>query len=136
MKRILAIDFGLKRCGIAVTDPLCTFASPLETVSSIDLMHFLAEYFVKNRVETVVIGMPKQFNNEASEIEPNILLFIEAFEKKFPKIKTERVDERFTSKIASQTLFLAGAKKKDRQKKENIDKVSAAIILQSYLETI
>lgn len=133
MGRILAIDFGLKRTGIAVTDNLKMIANPLETVASENLISFLKSYCEKEKVETFVIGAPKRMNNQSSDIEQNILLFIDHLKKVFPKVKIERQDERFTSKLAFNAMITGGLKKKDRQNKETIDKLSATIILQSFL---
>jgi putative holliday junction resolvase len=135
MGRILAIDYGEKRCGIAVTDSLKMIANALQTVESKELMIFLKNYFQKEAVETVVIGEPKRMSNEPSSIAPKIEKFISDFKKLFPEIKVERVDERFTSKMAFQTMIDAGLKKKDRQNKALVDTISATIILQSYLES-
>lgn len=136
MGRILSIDFGLKRTGLAVSDILKMTAQPLETVSSENLMIYLKEYCNAEQVETFVIGLPNSLQNEALPIEENIQLFIQALKKEFPLIKVERQDERFTSKIAMQSMVTGGMKKKNRQKKENLDKISAVLILQSYLERI
>ena len=134
MGRILAIDYGRKRTGLAVTDPLQIIANKLETVRTHDLMNYLEEYFKKETVDTVVVGYPTDMKNEASESIRYINPFLKNFQKKFPSVKLELVDERFTSKIAFQTMIDAGLKKKDRQNKGLIDAVSATIILQFYLE--
>lgn len=135
MGRILAIDYGEKRCGIAVTDPLKIIANGLQTVDTKELIIFLKKYFQKESVETVVVGEPKRMSNEPSSIAPKIEKFILEFKKSFPTIHVERVDERFTSKMAFQTMLDAGLKKKDRQNKALLDTISATIILQSYLES-
>ena len=134
MARILAIDYGLKRTGIAVTDPLQIIATGLPTVETRSLLDFLTRYLSVEKVETIVIGRPRQMNNTASETEPEIARFINQLKQKLPDYNIERYDERFTSKIALQTIAGSGLKKKDRQNKALVDKVSATLILQSYLE--
>jgi putative holliday junction resolvase len=134
MGRILAIDYGRKRVGLAVTDPLQMIANKLTTISSHDIFDFLSDYFLKEKVDCVVVGYPVTLQNEPSESIRYINPFLKQFEKKFPNIKLVQVDERFTSKIAFQTMIDAGLKKKQRQDKELIDAVSATIILQYYLE--
>jgi putative Holliday junction resolvase len=133
MGKILAIDFGLKRTGIAITDASNIIASPLTTVDSIHLMTFLIETVKKENVTTIVMGDPKRLNNEATHITENVYLLKEALEKQFPTVKIELMDERFTSKMALQSMIDGGMKKKQRQEKGMIDQISAAIILQSYL---
>src|SRR5690606_36328876 len=133
MARILAIDFGEKRTGIAVTDPLQIIASGLTTVSTTELLEYLRDYVSKEEVELIVIGQPRRMNNEFSEVEQKIQHFINILNKELPQIAVTRVDERFTSKIAFQSMLDGGVKKKDRRKKELLDKVSATVILQSYL---
>ncbi|PKO97973.1 MAG: Holliday junction resolvase RuvX [Bacteroidetes bacterium HGW-Bacteroidetes-9] len=135
MGRILAIDYGQKRVGLAVTDEGQIIASPLTTVHSKDIISFLKDYLSKEKVELFVIGEPKQMNNTASESVRFIEPFVRLLVKEFPEIPVERVDERFTSMIAKRAILDMGAKKKDRQNKALIDTVSAAIILQSYLES-
>ena len=135
MGRILAIDYGLKRTGIAVTDPLQIIATALETVETSALTSFLKKYFQKEPVDEVVIGMPKKLNNEDSDTASEIRTFIERFKKNFPSLKILEVDERFTSSMAQQAMLTGGMKKKDRQVKGNVDKISATLILQSYLQT-
>lgn len=134
MGRILAIDYGRKRVGLAVTDPLQLIANKLTTVRTHDILDFLKDYFEKENVEKVIIGYPLQMNNEASEAVQYINPFLKRFQKLFPDMPIEQVDERFTSKMAFQTMLDAGLKKKDRQDKGTIDAVSATIILQSYME--
>ncbi|MBK6965428.1 MAG: Holliday junction resolvase RuvX [Bacteroidales bacterium] len=134
MSRILAIDYGQKRVGIAVTDEGQMIASPLTTVHSKDIISFLKEYVSKEKVELFVVGEPRQMNNQASESVRFIEPFVRLLVKQFPEIPVERVDERFTSMMAQRTILESGAKKKDRQNKALVDTVSAAIILQSYLE--
>ena len=133
MGRILAIDFGKKRTGIAVTDELQIIASGLTTVATDNLIDFLKEYISKENVELFIIGKPKQLNNEDSESEALILPFLEKLTKEIPSIPFQRVDERFTSKMAFQTMIDSGLTKKQRQNKSLIDEISATIILQSYL---
>ncbi|MBP6090385.1 MAG: Holliday junction resolvase RuvX [Crocinitomicaceae bacterium] len=133
MGKILAIDFGLKRTGIAITDASNIIASPLTTVDSIQLMTFLIDIVKKENVTTIVMGDPKRLNNEATHITENVYLLKEALEKQFPSVKIELMDERFTSKMALQSMIDGGMKKKQRQEKGMIDQISAAIILQSYL---
>ncbi len=134
MGRILAIDYGRKRVGIAVTDPLQIIANSLTTVATKEIWDFLVEYFKKEHVECVVVGYPKQMNNTASEAVRYINPFLGRFKKLYPDMELKLVDERFTSKMAHQTMIDAGLKKKARQNKELVDTISATIILQSYLE--
>lgn len=133
MGRILAIDFGKIRTGLAVTDELQIIASGLTTVNTKELIPFLKEYISKESVELFVIGLPKQMNNEASESEALITPFIKKLESQIPSIPIKRIDERFTSKMAFQTMIDSGLKKKQRQNKALVDEISATIILQSYL---
>ncbi|PTX61930.1 putative Holliday junction resolvase [Kordia periserrulae] len=133
MARIVAIDYGKKRTGIAVTDELQLIASGLTTVRTHDLIPFLKDYVAKENVELFLVGEPKQMNNEASESEVLIQEFIRLLTKAIPTIPIKRVDERFTSKMAFQTMIDSGLKKKQRQNKGLIDEISATIILQSYL---
>ncbi|MBN8703733.1 MAG: Holliday junction resolvase RuvX [Bacteroidetes bacterium] len=134
MARILAIDYGTKRVGLAVTDNLQIIATGLSTIHSKDVIAFLKDYFKKEQVECVVVGEPKQLNNQSSESAKYIEQFIRLFAKEFPEMPIKRVDERFTSKIASRALVEGAYKKKDRQNKALLDEMSAVIILQSYLE--
>ncbi len=136
MPRILAIDYGSKRVGLAVTDPLQMIASGLTTVHSKDLIQYLEDYLKKEQVECIVVGEPKTLMNEASNSARFIEPFVKHLTKKFPSIKIERYDERFTSALAQQAMLLGGLKKKDRQNKETVDMVSATILLQDYLEFI
>ncbi|CAA0230359.1 Holliday junction resolvase RuvX [Tenacibaculum maritimum] len=133
MGRILAIDFGKKRTGIAITDDLQIIASGLTTVNTNELISFLKRYVQKETVELFLIGKPKQMDNTDSESEVLILPFIEQLSKEFPNLPIERVDERFTSKMAFQTMIDSGLSKKQRRNKALIDEISATIILQSYL---
>ena len=136
MGKIVAIDFGLKRTGVAITDASNIIASPLTTVDSVKLMGYLIALVEKEKVATIVIGDPKRLNNEATHITENVYLLKEVLEKQFPSLKIVLVDERFTSKIAFQSMLDNGMKKKQRQEKGMIDQISAAIILQSYLAQI
>lgn len=135
MGRILAIDYGMKRVGLAATDPLQLIANGLNTVSTAELMKFLTDYFARERVDCVVIGYPVQMNNTPSQSVRYINEFIKKFLKRFPSIPIVQFDERFTSKMAFQAMIDGGLKKKQRQDKAMIDKVSATIILQSFLES-
>lgn len=134
MGRILAIDYGRKRVGIAVTDPGQMIASPLITVGAHEIFEFLLKYFEKEGIEEIVLGYPRNLNNEDSESLLYVKQFETAFRRKYPGITVHLVDERFTSSLAMDALVRGGMKKKDRQIKNNLDKVSAAIILQSFLE--
>jgi putative holliday junction resolvase len=136
MGRIVAIDYGQKRTGIAVTDELKIIATGLTTVRSMDVLTFLKDYARDNVVECFVVGEPKQMNYTASESSVFIEPFVKALKAAFPSIPVERADERFTSLLASRTIREAGLKKKDRQDKALVDTVSATIMLQSYMETV
>ena len=133
MPRLLAIDFGTKRSGIAITDELQIIASGLTTVDTKNLISFLKDYLAKEKVELFIIGEPKQMSNEVSESEAAILAFIEKLSNAIPEIPIKRVDERFTSKMAFQTMIDSGLKKNQRKNKALVDEISATIILQSYL---
>lgn len=135
MGRILAIDYGLKRTGLAVTDPLQIIATALETVETQALIPFLKDYFQKEKVDEVIIGLPKKLNNEDSDTASEIRKFIDRFKNNFPTMAIQEVDERFTSSIAQQAMISGGMKKKDRQVKGNVDKISATLILQSYMQS-
>lgn len=135
MSRILAIDYGKKRTGIAVTDPMQIIANGLTTVPTHTLMDFLMNYVQKEEVERIIIGHPKQMNNEDSENMKNIVPFMNQLKKKMPQMPVELVDERFTSVLAHQAMLTGGLKKKDRQNKALVDEISATIILQSYMES-
>ncbi|MFH1001509.1 MAG: Holliday junction resolvase RuvX [Bacteroidota bacterium] len=135
MGRILAIDYGQKRCGLAVTDELAIIANSLDTVSTKELFTFLSFYLKKEVVDVIVIGEPKQMNNQPSDAVKYINPFIGRLKKEYPLLKIERIDERFTSRMAFQTMIDAGLRKKARQNKALVDSISATIILQSYLET-
>ena len=134
MGRILAVDYGLKRTGLAVTDPLRIIATALDTVPTVDLVKYLTAYLQKENVDAFVVGMPKTLMNEDSEIAPQVRAFIEVLKKSFPEKPIHLADERFTSRMAMRTMIDGGMKKKDRQVKGNVDKISATIILQSFLE--
>ncbi|NHB67404.1 Holliday junction resolvase RuvX [Perlabentimonas gracilis] len=136
MGRIVALDIGRKRTGIAATDPLQIIANGIATVATAHLFDFFASYIQENPVELVVIGMPKQMNNEPSEAVKYIEPVINRFKKLHPQIPIKLVDERFTSKIAFQTMLDGGVKKMDRRDKAMVDTISATIILQSYLESL
>ena len=135
MARILAIDFGEKRTGIAVSDPLQMIANGLTTVETAHLEQFLVDYIAKESVERFVIGFPTTLRNEPAVVTAKITPFVEKLKQRFPTIPVELVDERFTSKIAFQTMIDGGLKKKARQNKGLIDQISATIILQTYLES-
>lgn len=136
MARIMAIDYGSKRVGIAVSDPLQIIATGLTTVHSKDVIEFLKKYTLKEPVECIVVGEPKRLNNEPSDSARFIDPFVVHLKRSFPGIKVERLDERFTSKMAFQTMIDSGLKKKDRQNKELVDEISATIILQDYMSRI
>lgn len=135
MSRILAIDYGRKRCGIAVTDVLQLIPNGLTTVPSNQLLQFVSDYVDKEPVERILVGLPKQMNNEASENMKYIEPFVRSLKKRLPSIPIEYVDERFTSVMAHRTMLEAGLKKKDRQNKALVDEISATIILQTYLDS-
>jgi putative Holliday junction resolvase len=130
----MAIDYGRKRAGIAVTDELQLIANGLTTITANDIITFLKQYTAREKVDCFVVGDPVQMNNSASEAVIYIEPFIRTLKKTFPEIPVERMDERFTSKMAFQTMLQAGLKKKDRQDKALVDQISATIILQSFLE--
>jgi putative holliday junction resolvase len=133
MGRILAVDYGLKRTGLAVTDPLRIIATALDTVPTVDLLKYLTTYLQKENVDEFVVGMPKTLMNEDSQIAPQVRAFIEILKKTFPDKPVHLADERFTSRMAMRTMIDGGMKKKDRQVKANVDKISATIILQSFM---
>jgi putative Holliday junction resolvase len=136
MGRLLAVDYGLKRTGIAVTDPLRIIATPLETIPTGGLFDFLSAYTKKEKVDEFVVGMPKTLLNEDSEITPVVRKFVEHLKLKFPQIPVHLADERFTSSMAMQAMIDGGMKKKDRRVKGNVDKISATIILQSFIDNL
>lgn len=133
--RLLSIDYGKKRTGIAVSDSLQLIANGLTTVETPRLFDFLKEYLQKEEVERIIVGLPTQMNNQPSENMKRIEPFVNRLRKLYPHIPVEYYDERFTSKMAQQTMLDAGLKKKNRQKKELIDEISATILLQSYMES-
>lgn len=135
MSRILAIDYGKKRTGIAVSDAMQIIATGLTTVPTHELLSFILDYIKKEPVERIIIGMPKQMNNQESENAQRVKPFANALKKRLPDIPVEFVDERFTSVLAHRAMLEAGLKKKNRQNKALVDEVSATIILQSYLES-
>jgi putative holliday junction resolvase len=132
--RILAIDYGKKRAGLAVTDPMKMIANALDTVHPNELLDYLAGYMDKESVDTIVVGYPKQMNNQESESVQYIRPFLKKLKKQFPNVTVELEDERFTSGMAKEAMLQGGMKKKQRQNKANVDKISATIILQSFLE--
>ena len=134
MSVIVAIDFGEKRTGLAVTDPLKIIASSLTTLKTTLVIDFLIEFSLKNDVEKFVIGLPKQKDNTESFIELKILVFIQKLKNSIPKVKIDRYDERYTSVIAKKTVISSGVEKKKRKNKNLVDSISATILLQSYLE--
>ena len=136
MSKIVALDFGIKRIGVAMTDDLNIIASGLDTVSNENILSFLKKLTIKNKIDTIVIGKPLQKNNQPSDIEVEILKFINVLKNNFPLIKLDRYDERFTSVIAKKVIVESGINKTKRRNKSLVDKISATIILQSYLEKI
>lgn len=136
MGRILGIDYGKKRIGIAVTDPLQIFASPLATVSPSEFDSFIENYLRSEKIDAFIIGYPRQLNNQPSESVKYVNPFIAKIKKKYPGIAVHIIDERFTSQIAMKSMIAGGVKKSDRQDKSMVDRISASIILQSYLDTL
>jgi putative holliday junction resolvase len=134
MPRLMSFDFGTKRLGIAVTDPLQIFATGLTTIHPKDTVEFITQYLEKEQIETFIVGEPKQMDGTASQSAQHVKGFVTILKKHFPTIPVELIDERFTSKMASATIAQSGLKKSDRQKKELVDTISAVIILQSFLE--
>ncbi len=134
MARILSIDYGGKRTGIAVTDPFQIIATGLCTVETPKLMTFLKEYFLKESVELVIIGMPTNWDDSATHATPLVKKFIGQFKKNFPQMPVKEVDERYTSKLASQAMLQMGLKKKDRRNKGLVDEIAATIMLQEHLQ--
>ena len=135
MGRILAIDYGKKRTGLAVTDPLQIIATSLDVVDSDKVVGYLKSYFQKEQVDTIVIGLPKDLKNQETEMTAAVRVFAERLQKVFPNQPIHFLDERFTTKIALQTMIDGGMKKKDRQVKGNADKISATIILQDFMSS-
>ena len=136
MGRILAIDFGIKRTGIAVTDELRLIASGLTTISTKELLHFLKDYTQKECVDLFIVGEPKQMDNSISESELEIKSFLKKLKTFIPQIPVKRYDERFTSKMAFQAMIDGGVKKQKRKNKALIDEISATLILQGYMDSI
>jgi putative holliday junction resolvase len=133
LSRILCIDYGKKRTGIAVTDPLQIIATGLTTVDSHELISFLKKYFQQEEVELIVIGNPKNLDDSDTHATPLVKEIIKKLEKEFPKIPIKKVDERFTSKMAKQAMIEMGMKKKDRRNKRTVDEIAATIMLQEYM---
>jgi putative Holliday junction resolvase len=136
MARIICIDYGGKRTGLAVTDPLQIIATALTTVATKDLFSFLKEYFAKEPVELILIGEPLNLDDTATHATPLVAEAVNRLQKEFPQIPLKKVDERFTSKMASRAMVEMGMKKKDRQVKGNVDQIAATIMLQEYLQSI
>lgn len=136
MARIICIDYGGKRTGLAVTDPLQIIASALTTVATKDLFSYLKSYFEKETVELILIGEPRNLDDTATHATPLVEAAVKRLQKEFPQIPLKMVDERFTSKMASRAMVDMGMKKKDRQVKGNIDQIAATIMLQEYLQSI
>ena len=134
MARILAIDYGLKRTGLAVTDPLKIIANGLTTVESKDLISFLKKYFSQEPVELIIIGEPKNLDDSDTHATPLVAKCIKELQKHFPAIPVKTVDERYSSKLAVQSMVESGMKKKDRRNKALVDEIAATIILQQYLQ--
>jgi len=136
MGRILAIDYGAKRTGLAVTDPQCIIASPLTMVATFKLMDYLKSYLSEEKVDRVVVGYPTHEDGSATHATPLVETFIADLKGQFPKLVVDTHDERYTSKMAQKSMITAGTRKKNRQKKSNLDVISATLILQSYLEDL
>ncbi|MBY0433099.1 MAG: Holliday junction resolvase RuvX [Cyclobacteriaceae bacterium] len=134
MARVIAIDYGLKRTGLAVTDPLRIIATALETIETSQLISFLQEYFKKEVVDEIVVGMPKRLNNQDTDMTAPVQRLVTELSTKFPDKPVTLVDERFTSVQAMEAMITGGMKKKDRQVKGNMDKISAVLILQRFME--
>jgi putative Holliday junction resolvase len=134
MGRLLAFDYGLKRVGIAVTDPLQIIANGLTTIHTSEVFNFLENYLKTEKVDEFIVGIPKRLNNTDTHLTQHLVGFTRKLQQKYPHIPIKQIDERFTSKMAFQTMIVAGLNKKQRSNKELIDKISATIILQSYLE--
>ncbi len=133
--RIMAFDYGTKRIGIAVTDPLQIIATGLETIHPKDIVEYLKKYLKAEQVERFVVGEPKQMDNTPSQSAQHVRGFVTILKKNFPTIPIEMLDERFTSKMASAVIAQSGMGKKNRQNKELVDEISAVILLQSYMQT-
>ena len=135
MGRILAIDYGNKRVGLAATDTLQLIANPLETVHAKDVLVYLQTYLQREPVDAFVVGMPSRLSGEPTDATQHVVGFVRQLQKAFPAVPVHTLDERFTSRMAKQAMLAGGLKKKARQDKGTVDRVSAAIILQSYLES-
>lgn len=136
MGRILAIDYGNKRTGLAVTDPLRIIATSLDTITTGDVIPYLRSYFQQEEVDEIVLGLPAKLDNSDTNVTKAVHLFKDKLEQEFTGKAIHLHDEKFTSKMALDAMIAGGMKKKDRRKKENVDKISAVIILQSYLQSI
>lgn len=136
MGRLLGIDYGTKRVGLAVTDPMQIVTSPLDTVHTQLIFEFLTDYITKEEVDKIIVGMPLKSDGSQTDSTPHVIGFIRKLKKTFPSIPVEEEDEAFTSQMAVEAMLQGGMKKKDRQKKENLDKLSATFILKSYLENL
>jgi putative holliday junction resolvase len=134
LARILAIDFGMRRTGLAVTDPLKIIANGLTTVETRELIPFLKKYFQQEQVELIIIGEPKNLDDSDTHATPLVLKIVKELEKNFPGIPVKKVDERYSSKLAVQSMVQSGMKKKDRRNKALVDEIAATIILQQYLQ--
>ncbi len=132
--RVVGVDYGLKRCGVAVSDPGRILATPLETVPTSELLSFLEVYLARESVSDLVVGQPLDLRGEPQAIEPHIVGFIRQMQRRFPQLRIHRLDERFTSSIAKQALMQQGGSKKNRAEKAHLDKMSAAILLRDFLE--
>ncbi|HEX5653109.1 MAG TPA: Holliday junction resolvase RuvX [Chitinophagaceae bacterium] len=136
MARILSIDYGLKRTGLAVTDPLQIIATGLTTVGSKELIPYLREYFTREQVEMIIVGEPRNWDDSPTHATPLVEKFVKELQKNFPAIPVTMVDERYTSKMAKDAMLEMGLKKKDRRNKALVDEIAATIMLQEYLRTI
>ncbi len=134
MARLLCIDYGLKRTGIAVSDPLQIIATGLTTIPSHEAISFLKKYFMQEDVELIIIGEPKNLDDSDTHATPLVAAFIKKIKKEFPQMPLQTVDERYTSKMASQAMVDMGMKKSDRRNKKNIDEIAATIMLQQYMQ--
>ena len=135
MGRILAIDYGHKRVGLAVTDPLQLIATPLDTIHSQDLLAYLKAYHLRDPLAAMVIGMPRTLRNEATDVTSAVVGVLRRLRKEFPEVPVHEIDERYTSRMAHAAMLAGGLGKKDRRDKATVDKVAATIILQSFLES-
>jgi putative holliday junction resolvase len=133
MGRIIAIDYGLKRCGIAVTDPLKIIASGLKTVETSTILSFLQNYFKEEQVDHLVLGYPTDLKSQDTDLSPKVRAFYEVLKQHFPNLNISFIDERFSSKIAAKVIHELNLKKKQKQQKENLDLISATILLQDYM---